>query len=163
MSDRFLCVMASYDEQTEQVLSGIQQKLTAQGFQGEQTKGLPQHITLATFPLAEEAAVAALVQAVAAETPEFALTFNHIGIFSGGRVLFLAPDPNRELLALKERFDPSYNWTPHTTMLIDAPKTVCAALPVVAGCFAAFTGRVTALHLYEFWPTRWIASHALRR
>lgn len=72
--------------------------------------------------------------------------------------MFVAPDPNYELIELKERFGDSYNWTPHTTMLIDNPDTIYKALPLVMNEFSAFDGKVTSLHLYEFFPTRHILS-----
>ena len=81
-----------------------------------------------------------------------------MGIFGGSSVLFIAPDPNRGLLELKERFGDSYNWTPHTTMIIDKPENVIKALPLVMNEFTAFSGKVTSLHLYEFFPTRHILS-----
>ena len=54
------------------------------------------------------------LQELSKQIKSFDITFNHVGIFGGSSVLFIAPDPNRELLELKERFGDSYNWTPHT-------------------------------------------------
>ena len=70
--------------------------------------------------------------------------------------MFVAPDTNYKLLELKERFGDSYDWTPHTTMIIDDPDTIFEALPLVMKEFTAFEGKVTSLHLYEFFPTRHI-------
>ena len=156
MGDRFLCVLAGYDDRTGAHLAALQNDLYARGFCGTQTRNLPQHITLGSFPTDREAALVEQVRAVARETRPFSLTFNHLGLFSGGRVLFVAPDPNRPLLALKERFGDSTGWTPHTTMLIDEPETVLRALPPLTGGFAPFEGRVERLFLYVFWPTRHI-------
>ncbi len=158
MADRFLCVLAGYDRDTEAYLAGLQNELYARGFSGTQTRNLPQHITLGTFPTDREAALSERLRRVACEARPFDVTFNHLGLFSGGRVLFVAPDPNHPLLALRERFGPSDNWTPHTTMLIDEPEPVLRALPVLTGRFAPFRGRVERLYLYEFWPTRFILS-----
>ena len=44
------------------------------------------------------------------------------------------------------------------SMLIDQPETIYRALPVLMEDFSAFQGRVHALHLYEFFPTRHILS-----
>ncbi len=52
----------------------------------------------------------------------------------------------------------SFNWTPHTTMLIDEPKAIFSAVPIISEEFKAFKGRVENIHLYEFWPTRDIVS-----
>ena len=85
-----------------------------------------------------------------------------IGIFTGGKVLFIAPDKDTKLIALKEKFGPSFDWTPHTTMLIDEPENIQQALPLVVKEFSSFHGKVTCLHLYEFWPTRHISTVRLR-
>ena len=160
-SGKILCVLAGYDAQTEEYLAGIQQSLYDHGFDGTQTKDIFMHITLGTFsPADEEMLIESMKRA--ADSAAFELTFNHIGIFGGAKVLFIAPDPNRVLLSLKENFGPSDNWTPHTTMLIDEPEIIFRAAPVVAEQFKAFRGRVTSLHLYEFWPTRHIFSIDLK-
>ena len=49
MENKFLCVMAGYDDETEKHLAGIQQKLYDVGLTGEHTKNIPQHITLQTY------------------------------------------------------------------------------------------------------------------
>lgn len=156
MMDKFLCVMAGYDVNTEKKLSDIQNKLKEKGFVGNQTKDLPQHITLGTFPVNKEGEVIKLLNKVAKETRQFEITFNHIGIFGGSEVLFIAPDANYNLLKLKENFGESFDWTPHTTMLIDEAENIFRAIPIVAEYFKSFQGQVQAIHLYEFWPTRHI-------
>lgn len=103
-----------------------------------------------------EAEVVQMVQEIAAETAPFEVCFSHVGIFTGGKVLFIAPDKDTDLIALKEKFGPSFDWTPHTTMLIDESENVQHALPLVMKEFSSFTGKVACLHLYEFWPTRHI-------
>ncbi len=161
MKDKFLCVMAGYDQQTEERLASIQNSLYAKGYVGEHTKNIPQHITLGTYDVSQEAEIKELLREVAAKTKSFPITFNHIGIFGGARVLFIAPDPNKQLLDLKENFGDSHNWTPHTTMLIDKPDVIYQAVPLVANQFQAFEGRVASIYLYEFWPTRYISKERL--
>ena len=163
MENKFLCLMAGYDDHTEHYLAGIQKKLYAVGLTGQHTKNIPQHITLQTYPTEQEGAVVQRLQKIAAETECFDVCFSHIGIFTGGKVLFIAPDKDTDLIALKERFGPSFDWTPHTTMLIDEPENIQKALPLVMQAFASFNGKVTSLHLYEFWPTRHILTVALHK
>lgn len=155
--------MAGYDDHTEHYLAGIQKKLYAVGLTGQHTKDIPQHITLQTYPTEQEGEVVQRLQKIAAETECFDVCFSHIGIFTGGKVLFIAPDKDADLIALKERFGPSFDWTPHTTMLIDEPENIQKALPLVMQAFASFNGKVTSLHLYEFWPTRHILTVALHK
>lgn len=157
-----LYILAGYDAATEARLSGIQNRVYEAGFTGTHTKNIPQHITLASFPTDKEADLVELLSATALSVSSFAVTFNHIGIFCGSHVLFVAPDTNAQLLELQERFASSEGWTPHTTMLIDEPEAVYRALPVVMEAFSAFSGTVATLHLYEFFPTRHILSVSLR-
>jgi 2'-5' RNA ligase len=156
MKDKFLCVLAGYDVNTERKLSDIQNKLYEKGFVGNHTKDLPQHITLGTFPVNKENEIVNLLKKVAKETRQFEISFNHIGIFGGNEVLFVSPDTNYNLLKLKENFCESFNWTPHTTMLIDEAENILKAVPIVAEYFKTFQGQVQTIHLYEFWPSRHI-------
>ena len=158
MADKALYVLAGYDNATEMRLAALQNKLYEHGFTGTHTRNIPQHITLGSFPTEKERELTELLQKLSEEGSSFDVTFNHVGIFAGGYVLFIAPDHNTALLKLKENFGDSFDWTAHTTMLIDQPETVCRALPILMEDFTAFQGRVNALHLYEFFPTRHILS-----
>lgn len=157
-----LYILAGYDDNTENYLSGLQNKLYDAGFTGNQTKNIPMHITMGSFPTDKEEELIATLQKMAEETEGFDITFNHVGLFGGGNVLFVAPDANVKLLELKEKFGTSYNWAAHTTMLIDSTDVIYKALPVVIDNFKAFAGRVEKLHLYEFFPTRHIISVDLK-
>ena len=157
-----LYILAGYDEATEAYLSGIQNKLYEQGFVGRHTKNLPAHITLADFPTEREEELKGLLQSIAEQINAFDITFNHVGVLSGGYVLFIAPDINRNLLDLKEAFSDSYDWAAHTTMLIDEPDVIGRAMSAVLREFKPFTGKVTSLHLYEFFPTRYITTVYLK-
>lgn len=159
--EKFLCVLAEYDRETEQRVESIRQRLSAAGFTGRQTQGIPHHITLGTFPIAEKESVGKLMEEAAAQSRPFSVTFAHLGVFGGGNVLFLAPDSNRELLTCRERFGASENWTPHTTLLIDEPSELCRAMPLALEAFEEFQGRVESLSLYEFFPAGLICRRAL--
>ena len=156
MQDKFLCVLAGYDDGTEHRLAALQNSLYEAGFAGTQTKDIPMHITVGTFPVEEEERAAGLVCRIAAETQPFELSLSHIGMFAGSKVLFVAPDGKRELLELREHFGASHGWVPHTTMLIDQPEEIYRALPVLMNAFAPSCGTITCLHLYEFFPSRHI-------
>ena len=158
MADKALYILAGYDDKTEEYLSSIQNKLYERGFTGTHTKNIPQHITLGSFSTDKESELKNLLQDLSKQIKPFEITFNHIGIFGGSKVLFVAPDTNYKLLELKERFGDSYDWTPHTTMIIDNPDTIFEALPLVMKEFTAFAGKIASLHLYEFFPTRHILS-----
>ena len=153
--------MAGYDSQSEQQLVSFQNSLYQAGFDGTQTKNIPMHITMGTFPVEEEDKACALLRSIAADTQPFEISVSHVGVFAGSKVLFAAPDGRRELLALRERFGESHGWVPHTTMLIDRPETVHRALPVLMNAFFPLRGEITSLHLYEFFPARHILTVGL--
>lgn len=164
MSDnKFLCVLAGYDDETQARLAALQNTLYAHGFIGTQTKDLLMHITLGTFKPEQEAQALKLVREVAEKHAPFELSLSHIGLFGGGEVLFVAPDLRAELAALREEFGASFGWTPHTTMLIDKRDVIAQALPVLIDSFQPLRGTVTSLHLYEFWPSRHITSFELAK
>lgn len=163
MAEKMLYVLAGYDPATQDHLQSMQNSLYAQGFTGTQTKNIPQHITLGSFPVDSEAELCLLLQKIAQETRAFPVTFNHIGIFGGSRVLFIAPDISHALLELKERFGESRGWTAHSTMLIDEPPTVLRAAQSVLNEFRSFEGAVTQLFLYEFFPARHIMTVQLQK
>ena len=103
MANKALYILAGYDNDTEQYLAGIQNKLYENGFVGTQTKNIPMHTTLGSFPTDKEDELVAFLKQLSSETQAFDVTFNHVGIFSGERVLFVAPDASFKLLELKEK------------------------------------------------------------
>lgn len=163
MDKAFLCAMAVYDEETQRRIDSIRVRLIQAGLVGEQTKNLPHHITLGIFQPEERAEASAAMEEALCQARGFPVTFNHIGVFGGGKVLFLAPDTNRELLALKEHFGTSWGWTAHTTLFIGPPPQVCAALPLALEGFSAFEGQVEGVQLYQFQPRELLAQGTLPR
>ena len=158
MAESFLTLMADYCPEDQQTISVWYDVLQKAGFTGTQTPGLPHHISLATFPLEQEEYAIELTRQVAARFAPVPVTIRHIGIFPGGKVLFAAPDMSSELTALQKACSSGplngYPWTPHTTLLIDTPETIAAALPTLMQHFAPLLARITRLHLCAFWPTR---------
>ena len=164
MEDKFLCVMAQYDTETEQKLNEIQKLLADKGFVGKQTPNLPNHITLGNFSLSQEVLIKEKVKMASKQFHKFDIKLSNIGLF-GLDVLFIAPSVNHELLDLQQYFNHDFaddlGWTAHTTMLIDEHETIFKALPYVADNFKSFTGKIESVSLYEFWPTRFILEKKL--
>lgn len=148
--DQFLCVLGIFDEQTQQLLAGHQQAILAEGFTGRQTMGIPFHLTLGTFGLAHRAGLVEKLQGL--ETGPVEVFFNHMGLFEGQEVLFLSPDVDPKLLALKEHFSSEPGWTAHATLLIDQRQNTLRALEVLGSRFRRFTGRIDRVALYAFFP-----------
>ncbi len=166
MAEQFLTLMADLDEEAQKKMTSWYNRLKEAGFTGTQTPDIPYHITLASFSLEKEAEVKAEMKQLAGQFAPVPVHISHIGLFTGGNVLFAAPDMNPSgLLALREAIhtetiDP-YPWTPHATILMDDPETIQKALPVLLNCFCPFFARITRLHLCAFWPTREIAAFEL--
>ena len=158
MAESFLTLMADYCEEDQQRISVWYDTLQTAGFTGTQTPGLNHHISLATFPLEQEAEAIALTKRIAAEYSCVNADIRHVGVFPGGKVLFAAPDMSPELVAIQQACSNGpvngYPWTPHTTMLIDTPERIGEALPVLMAAFTPIRAKITHLHLCAFWPTR---------
>lgn len=160
MKDKFLCVIAQYDSETERKLKEMQKLLADNGFVGKQTPNLPNHITLGSFDISQEVLIKEKVKMVSEKFHKFDIKLSNIGLF-GLDVLFIAPSVNHELLNLQQYFADGLGWTAHTTMLIDEHETILKAVPYVAENFKSFTGKIESISLYEFWPTRFILEKKL--
>ena len=157
--------MADLDDSSQAIMSEWYHSLDQAGFRGVQTPKLPFHISVATFPLEKEQEAAGLTQKVSGEFSPIPVHISHIGIFAPGKVLFCGPERNKELDLLHDACEINPNqqrpWTPHVTILIDEPTTICKALPIFLESFHPFAGWITRMHLCAFWPTREIMSAEL--
>ena len=166
MAEQFLTLMADLDDVSQTLMADWYKNLNLAGFKGIQTPGLPFHISLASFPLEKEQEAVELTRKAAGEFSPVPVHISHLGLFAPGKVLFGSPERTAALDALHsfcDRYpDPQYAWTPHVTILIDEPQTVCEALPLLLKSFHPFTGRITRLHLCAFWPTREVFSAELK-
>jgi len=168
MAEQFLTLMADLDNESQKKMAGWYERLKQSGFEGTQTPDIPYHISLASFSLEKEKEVTAEMTRLAQQFAPIPVHISHIGMFSGGKVLFGGPDMNPSgLLSLREAIRTEsvdhYPWTPHATILIDEPENVQKALPILIQSFSPFLGTITRLHLCAFWPTREIASVELKR
>lgn len=167
MAVKALYVLAGYDDRTETILSGMQDKLYELGFSGIQTKNIPMHFTLGSYSPDQEEVLKERLLKISDTHESFPVSFNHVGLFRlpENDVLFVKPEVSRQMLELKECFSDNqdqYNWSSHTTLLIDKPEVIREALSAVLDEFSSFEGKVSVLHLYEFWPTRHILSVRLK-
>ena len=156
MAEQFLTLMADLDDDSQKRMGEWYDALKQAGFSGTQTP-LPYHISLSTYPLDLEREAVALMEKVAADFSPAPVHISHIGIFPGGKVLFGAPERNAHDACDLGAPQP-HPWTPHATLLMDTPETICAAVPVLVRSFSPFVGAITRLHLCAFWPTREIAA-----
>ena len=167
MAEQFLTLMADFDDESQRILGGWYGRLRQEGFTGEQTPGLPFHISLACFSPDREPEAVREMKELAERFSAVPVHISHIGLFAGGKILYAAPDMNpADLLclrrAVKTETREEFPWTPHCTILIDQPETIRKAMPVLVKHFHPFMGTITRLHLCAFWPTREIAAVYLR-
>ncbi len=109
MAEQFLTLMADLDEDTQAHMSEWYNALKEAGFTGTQTKGLPYHISLATFPLDKEQAAVETMRKAASEFSAMPVHISHIGVFAGGKVLFGAVEKSAELVSLRDACETGVN------------------------------------------------------
>ena len=165
MKDRFLCLLAQFDKETQEILTGYYDILQQNGFVGNQSINIPYHFSLGKKDIDCEKQLINLLDKICANTTCIDIHLSHIGLF-GLEVLFIAPDMNFELLTFKQKFFPhcgngAYNWTAHATLLIDEPEKISKALPILAKNFKPFIARIESIGLYEFFPMRFIKECSL--
>lgn len=158
MAEQFVTLMADYCEEDQERILAWYTALQEAGFTGQQTTGLPMHISLASFPVEKEDEAVALARHIAGEFAPVQADLRHVGILPGGRTLVAAPDLTAGLVALQAACGQTvvhgYPWLPHTTMLIDEPETIGRAVPVLMKHFQPIRARIDRLHLCAFSPTR---------
>lgn len=79
--DKFLCVLGIYDQETQRALKEYQDAILQGGFTGQQTMGIPFHVTLGTFPLDRQGELEGRLNGLKME--QFEVYFNHMGMFEG--------------------------------------------------------------------------------
>ena len=165
MKDKFLYLLAQFDKETQEILSGHYDILQQNGFVGNQTKNIPYHFTLGKKDIDYEKQLIDDLDKICTSIACIDIHLSHIGLFGLG-VIFIAPDMNFELLTFQQKLFPNcgngaYNWTPHATLLIDEPERIQKALPIVAENFRPFKARIESIGLYEFFPKRFIKECSL--
>lgn len=174
MDNKFLCVMATFDEKTNAKFELIKKQLKDTNIE---SLTLPPHITLGAYVGVDETELCNWLHTLCNTTKRIKVNFNHMGLFSLN-VSFLAPQVSNQLLSfhkkLHERYDDccgeigydytieSNNWVPHATILINEPEVVLKALPIINDNFKPFTGEIVSLSLCEFYPMREIKTFNLK-
>ena len=97
MAEQFLTLMADLDPSAQQRIAAWYRSLREAGFEGTQTPGLPYHISLAAFPLAQEKKAAEILRSAAERFPPFAgLGPGLLQSFTGRAFAAIRrPDPER--------------------------------------------------------------------
>ena len=167
MQEKALGLIAIFDKETQNILTGYYDILVQNGFIGEQTKNIPYHFTLGSRSIECENQLIGELDKICNETDCIDIKLDHIGLF-GLKVLFIEPNMNFELLKLQQSFfsdcgNGYHPWTAHATLLMDEPDVILKALPIVAETFKPFKARIESIELYEFFPARLIKECKLRK
>lgn len=149
-----LYALAIYDDSAQRKLDSLRAHMIAGGFVGEQTTGIPHHITLCSLPLAMRFQVMEMLERVR-RIPEFEVSVEKIGNFAD-RVLFVEPYLNNELSMLKNLFGNDADWAAHTTMFLSDNGGALSAKSHLAQAFAPFRAQIVAVELYEFFPSKFL-------
>ena len=165
--DKKLYLLAELDNDTQAKIKEFEEIISKNGLIGKQTKEIPYHITLCSFPVEDENRLIHLLEKKGEELSEINITFSGLGLF-GLDVLFLNPYMNKELINIylslnKNSDNENDDLAAHVTLLIDEPENIIKILPKIAKKFQRITGKLKYLSLYEFFPARIIRRIELKR
>ncbi len=175
MEEKFLCAIATFDEDTNIKFKKIQDELVKVGIKEQE---VPPHITLAAYVGIDDEDVCRWTKEFASKNKGIKVKFSNIGLF-GLNVAFIAPCVSDELKDFHRAFHEKYDhmcgeiglnyslagtgWVPHATVLIEEADALIKALPVINDNFQPFTGEIDKIELYEFYPMRKIEAYTLRK
>ncbi len=156
--DKKLYLVAELDENTQKTIKELEQVIIENGFVGQQTKGIPYHITLCSYFLDQENYLKDILERIKNDFKEIPITFSSLGLF-GLKVLFLNPNVNKELAEMYNHvkgksLQKDEDLSAHTTLLIDEPENIMEILPKITEKIKKITGKIKYVSLYEFFPER---------
>ena len=159
--EKFITVMAIFDEDTQKRLQSIGEDLEKQYGTDTRTKGIPFHITLGSYAVEETDEIIARINDVANYTKSFEIKF--IGINHFGNVLrYVVPEMSEELKNLHLHFDSDYangfhGWKPHVTVYRHSePKEIELSKQIMDKLDGIKNARIVGIELGEFFPPKQI-------
>jgi len=158
--DKKLYLLAELDNASQLEIKEIEKIIIENGFIGKQTKDIPYHITLCSFPIEMENRLKDLMENLCKKYKKISINFTSLGLF-GLKVLFMNPNMNIELIEiynyLKENsFEKDCDLSAHTTLIIDEPEIIIKILPKIVEKYKGLNGEIKYISLYEFFPVRFI-------
>ncbi|MFV0496772.1 MAG: 2'-5' RNA ligase family protein [Candidatus Fimivivens sp.] len=155
-----LCVMGTFDEQTNQRIRQIKEKLKAQNISID---AYEPHITFGIYTHLDEISLFKWISKVVAQHKRFPLSFRHFGFFPDSQFCFLVPCANYNLLELHsnihEQFDScctdkgclyslnQKSWSPHMTIASVEPEQVETLFSILSENFSPFTAELMQLKI----------------
>ena len=158
--DKKLYLLAELDNASQLEIKEIDKIIIENGFVGKQTRDIPYHITLCSYPTEMENYLKDLLENLSQKFKKININFSSLGLF-GLKVLFMNPNMNIELIEmynyLKEKsLEKDYDLSAHTTLIIDEPENIIKILPKIAEKYKGLNGEIKYISLYEFFPVRFI-------
>ena len=153
--EKFLTIYAVFDEETQRKLNKIQQEIEAKYPAGSQTRGIPFHISLGSFPVEEKAALIGRIGKWIEELKPFSIELEGLGHFDN-QLLYVKPNLNAELEALHQIFEGNYSdgypWVPHVTLYSQEKKIIQELLEEYEAI--KLDAKIVGLQMGEFFPTK---------
>ena len=158
--DKKLYIIAELDEDSQMMIKEYEKIIIENGFFGKQTKNIPYHITLCSFPTDMENTLIELLDNVNTRHNKFIINFSGFGLF-GLNVLFMNPTMNLDLIKIynylkEDSFEKNRELAAHLTLIIDEPENILKILPIMVEKIKTFSGVIKYISLYEFFPARFI-------
>ena len=158
--DKKLYLLAELDNDSQIEIKKIEKIIIENGFIGKQTKDIPYHITLCSFPIEMENYLNDLMEKLCKKFKKINIKFGSLGLF-GLNVLFMNPIMNIDLIKIynyvKEKsFEKDNDLAAHLTLIIDEPENIIKILPKIVENCKGLNGKIKYISLYEFFPIRFI-------
>lgn len=157
--EKFLTVFAVFDDDTQQKLKALQDRVLSLGHAGTQTMGIPFHVSLGSFPVEKERELIARIKDACSQNSGFEINLVKVNHFNN-RVLFIEPEENKKLRCLHELFDGNYAdgfpWHAHATIFCGSEQQVTEAKDCLNEIFNPLTAKIIGIQMGEFFPTRMI-------
>ncbi len=157
--EKFITVMAIFDDNTQAVLESIQNDLEQQYGEDTKTKGIPFHITLGSYSVEDTEEIVARITEVAKSTK--CVDVNFLGFDHFGNIVrYIKPEISKELFDLHKYFDSDYangypGWMPHATvyrhsgpMEIELPDAMKEKIDTLTNV------QIVGIELGEFFPPK---------
>ncbi len=157
--EKFITVMAVFDENTQEILSNIENEFEQQYGPDTKTSGIPFHITLGSYSVDETDEIVSRIIDVAKNIKPINVHFTGFGHF-GNMVRFIKPEINEELLNLHTHFDSDYangfkGWKPHITLYRHSePMEIEISKSITDKLEALTNAKIVGIELGEFFPPK---------
>ena len=173
---RTLCVMGTFDNQTNQEVTRIREILKKQDIAID---AYEPHITFGIYTGLEEISLFKWIGEVASQHKTTSILFNHFGFFSDARYCFLAPCSSYGLLELHSKIHEKYdnccadkgclyslnqkNWVPHMTISSVASGQEETLLSILWREFSPFSAELKQLKITSSDSNKHVGVFELKR